>query len=225
MNQKSKVWEIAECAIMLAMSIALLTVSELIPWPAWLQGGGVSLFGQVPIIVVSYRRGLKAGVSVSLLLGVFQLITGLANFAWVKGAVSYVIVALFDYILAYGVLGFGGMFRRKKTGLVGNIAAGAVIVCVCRFVCHFLSGITVWSEYTQGTGGGFTNLDSLVHGITKASVIYSVTYNGGYMLPETIITVIGCAAVAVILPKELKKFLHKDNDTEAEESSEEETAG
>ena len=202
---------LTESAIMLALSAALYTVSEFFPWPAWLQGGGISVFGSVPIIVLSYRRGLKYAVPTAFILSVFELIMGLSNFAWVKGPVSYAVVGLFDYILAYTVFGFGGMFRRAKGNVAFKIAAGAVITNAVRFVCHFLSGITVWSEYTQNTGG-FTSIDSLVHGITKASVIYSVTYNGGYMLPETIIAVIGCLGVGLFLKKELVRYLPKNDE-------------
>ncbi len=207
MNRKTGIFVLAESAIMLALSATLMAVSEFIPWPAWLQGGGISLFGQVPIIVLSYRRGLKVGIPAALLLGVLELIFGLKNFAWVKGIVSYIVVALFDYLIAFGVLGFGGIFRKAKGRLAAKITAGAVFASALRFVCHFLSGITVWSEYTQGNGG-FTNIDSLIHGINRGSVIYSVTYNGGYMLPETIITVIGCVALALVLPRELNRFLN-----------------
>ena len=223
MSKKTTVYEMAECAVILALSIALFAVSEFIPWPAWLQGGGITLFGQVPIIVLSYRRGLKAGVPTALLLGVFEMITGLANFAWVKGAVSYVVVALFDYIFAFGVLGLGGMFRGiyaksgQKSVLTATLVLGGLISSALRFVCHFLSGITVWSEYTQGNGG-FTNLDSVIHGITKGSVIYSITYNGGYMLPETIITVIGCLAIALVIPKELTKYISKKSKEKVEKA-------
>ena len=199
---------LTESAIMLALSAALYTVSEFFPWPAWLQGGGISIFGSVPIIVLSYRRGLKYAVPTAFILAVFELVMGLSNFAWVKGPVSYVVVGLFDYIFAYTVFGFGGMFRSAKGNVALKIALGAAITNAVRFVCHFLSGITVWSEYTQNTGG-FTSIDSLVHGITKASVIYSVTYNGGYMLPETIIAVIGCLGVGLFLKKELVRYLPK----------------
>ena len=205
LSGKSKTFVLAESAIMLALSAALMTISEFIPWPAWIQGGGITLFGQVPIIVLSYRRGLRVGIPAALLLGAFELVMGLSNFAWVKGIVSYIVVALFDYLIAFGVLGLGGIFRKAKGRLAAKITAGAVLASALRFLCHFLSGITVWSEYTQGNGG-FTNLDSLIHGINKGAVIYSVTYNGGYMLPEAIITAIGCAALALVLPKELTKF-------------------
>lgn len=202
---------LAESAVMVALSIALFAVSEIIPWPSWLQGGGITLFGQVPIVVLSYRHGIKAGLPAALVLGIFELIMGLSNFGYVKGAVSYLVVALFDYLLAYGLLGLGGIFRKafeKKESFrarqVPALALGSVFACALRFLCHFLSGVTVWSEYTQ-SGGGFTNLDSLIHGITKASVIYSVTYNGGYMLPETIITVVGAVAVGSLLDLSKKR--------------------
>ncbi len=197
---------LAESAIMLALSAALFTVSEFIPWPAWIQGGGVSLFGCVPLVVLSYRRGIKVALPAAFLLSVFELVMGLSNFAWVKGIISYIIVALFDYILAFSSFGLGGMFRKSKGNAAVKLAAGCVITCCIRFVCHFISGITVWSEYTQNSGG-FTNIDSLIHGITKASVVYSATYNGGYMIPDTIIAVIGCIGVGLFLKKELVKYL------------------
>ena len=205
---------LTESAVMLALSAALFTVSEFIPWPASLQGGGISLFGSLPIIVLSYRRGLKYAIPTAFILSLFELVMGLSNFAWVKGPVSYVIVALFDYILAYTSFGIGGLFRKAKGNVTVKLVAGTVITNAIRFVCHFLSGITVWSEYTQGNSG-FTNLDSLIHGITKGSVIYSVTYNGGYMLPETIIAVIGAVAVGIILRKELVRYLGESKPTEA----------
>ena len=217
MNKNSKALEVTEVGVMLALSMVLFTISEFIPWPAWIQGGGVTLFGHVPIVVLSYRRGLKDGFAASVLLGIFELIMGLSNFAWVKGAISYVVVALFDYILAFGIIGIGGIFRKAKGKTSVKLVAGGILACALRFICHFISGITVWSEYTQGNGG-FTNLDSLIHGITKGSLIYSVTYNGGYMLPEAVITAVGCLAVALIIPKELNKYLKKDNTEKTEET-------
>ena len=219
MKNESKTFVLAESAIMLALSATLYTVSEFIPWPTWIQGGGVTLFASVPLIVLSYRRGFKAALPASFLLGLFELFMGLKNFAWVKGPVSYAVVALFDYILAFGVFGIGGLFRNRKGSTVAKLTAGAVVTNALRFVCHFISGITVWSEYTQGNGG-FTNLDSLVHGITKGSVIYSVTYNGGYMLPETVIAVIGCAAIALILPKKAVARYSQGVTSSAEKSQE-----
>ena len=192
MKSKSNTMILAESSIMIALSCALFAISKFIPWPAWIQGGSVTVFAQVPIIVLSYRRGLKAGIPAALVLGVFKLILGLGNFAYVKGFQAYLIVALFDYLIAYGVLGLGGLFRNVKINDKAKIILGTVVASALRFSCHFISGVTVWRDYTQSI---------------KASIIYSVTYNGGYMLPETIITVIGCAALMIIIPSELNKFL------------------
>ncbi len=192
MKSKSQIMVLAESSIMIALSCALFAVSELIPWPVWIQGGGVTVFAQVPIIVLSYRRGFKAGIPAAFVLGVFKLILGLSYFAYVKGFQAYFIVALFDYLLAFGVLGLGGIFRNTKLNDKAKITLGALAACFLRFCCHFISGVTVWRDYTQSI---------------KASIIYSVTYNGGYMLPETIVTVIGCIALMIIIPSELNKFL------------------
>ena len=56
---------LAESAIMVALSIAIFLVSDMIPWPFLIYGGSFSLFGQVPIILVSYRHGIRNGLAAS----------------------------------------------------------------------------------------------------------------------------------------------------------------
>ena len=179
-NKKTVI--LAEGAIMVALSIALFAVSDLIPWP-YAYGGGFSIFAQVPIVIYSYRRGIKNGVAASLVLSVFQLLTGLKNFAWVSGIGAYLIVALADYIVAFGCLGLGGMFKDKFKNPTAELALGSVVVCLIRFVCHYISGVTIWKDYCPA--------DMIVP-------VYSLVYNGSYMLIETIITVIGAVALSKV---------------------------
>ena len=171
-NKKTVI--LAEGAIMVALSIALFAVSDLIPWP-YAYGGGFSIFAQVPIVIYSYRRGIKNGVAAALVLSVFQLLTGLKNFAWVSGIGAYLIVALADYI--------GGMFKGKFKNPTAELALGSVVVCLIRFVCHYISGVTIWTDYCPA--------DMVVP-------VYSLLYNGSYMLIETIITVIGAVALSKV---------------------------
>lgn len=185
-KKKENLYALAEAAMMAALSVVLYLISDFIPWPAFLQGGSITLFGQVPIIILSYRRGIKYGLSAALVLGVFELIMGLANFAYVKTLGAYIVVALFDYIIAFGVLGLGGILRNTKLNDKASVAIGAVIVSFLKFACHFISGVTVWRDYTQSL---------------TASIIYSVTYNGSYMLPETIITLVGCSVAMLFVKK------------------------
>lgn len=177
-----KVVLLAEGAIMTAMSIALFAVSDLLPWP-YAYGGGFSIFAQVPIIIYSYRRGIKNGISAALVLSVYQLLTGLKNFAWVSGIGAYIIVALADYIIAFGCLGFGGVFKGKLKNPAAELTAGSIAVCFVRFICHFISGVTIWTDYCP--------TDMIVP-------VYSLLYNGSFMLAEAIITVVGVLALSKI---------------------------
>lgn len=177
-----KIVLLAEGAIMTAMSIALFAVSDLLPWP-YAYGGGFSIFAQVPIIIYSYRRGIKNGFSAALVLSVYQLLTGLKNFAWVSGIAAYLIVALADYIIAFGCLGFGGAFKGKLKNPATELTVGSVVVCFVRFICHFISGVTIWTDYCPA--------DMIVP-------VYSLLYNGSFMLAETIITVVGVLALSKI---------------------------
>lgn len=183
---------LAESAVMIALSIALFAVSEMIPWP-WAYGGGFTIFGQVPIIIISYRHGLKAGIPAALVLAVFEMIMGLKNFSYVTGVGAMLVVALFDYLIAYGVLGLGGFLKKAfenrdtfAARQVPALAIGSLIVCLLRFTCHFISGVTVWSGYAPSSA-------------ITAVILYSLTYNGAYMLIETVITVIGAIAVGSLL--------------------------
>ena len=171
---------LAESAMMVALSIAVFIVSDFIPWP-YAYGGGFSLFGQVPIILLSYRHGIKNGLAASSLLAIFEMMMGYKNFAYVSGIAAYLIVAFADYIIAFGCLGLGGMFRGRFGGRqAAELALGGAVVCVIRFICHFISGVTIWSGYCP-------------EGMAVAW--YSFIYNGSYMAIELILTVIGLIAV------------------------------
>ena len=100
---------LTECAIMIALSCVLSGIT-IFKMP---QGGGITAFSQVPIIVISYRHGLKWGAFSGFVMSVFQLISGISNFSYVKTVWAYIAVALLDYLLAFTVLGLGGMFKKK----------------------------------------------------------------------------------------------------------------
>lgn len=172
---------LAESAMMVALSIAAFLISEFIPWP-YTYGGGFSLFGQVPIVLLSYRHGVKNGIAAASVLAVFELLMGLKNFAAVTSIAAYLTVALADYIFAFGCLGLGGMFRGrfgKKQTL--ELALGGAVVCVIRFICHFISGVTIWRNYCPED---------------MAVGVYSFVYNGSYMGIELLLTVIGLIAAS-----------------------------
>lgn len=178
MNKK-RILMIAESAIMLALS----TVLSMITFFQLPAGGSVTPFSMLPVLIIAYRYGVKWGLGVGMVYGLIQMMLGLNNLSYATNALAGVCIILFDYLVAFGVMGFGGLFRKMKNQAVG-FSIGVVVACVLRFICHFLTGITVWADYT----GGIWN-----------TIVFSLSYNGSYMLPELVITVaVGAVLMSVL---------------------------
>ncbi len=193
LTKKEKIRRLVESALMLALS-TLLAEFAIIKFPF---GGSVTIFSQVPMVVISYRYSIKWGAFAGLTMGIIQLLFGIGNFAYVSGIVAYLILIFADYIIAFGALGFGGIFKNKIKNPVISLGLGGAVVSVIRFICHFISGVTIWGDYTDGV---------------QAVWEYSLTYNAGYMIPELIITVVGCVVLASVFDlssKEIKVKLRK----------------
>ncbi len=172
---------LTETAIMLALAIGLSYV-KIMELP---MGGSITLFSQVPIIIIGYRYGAKWGISTGIIYGVLEmLLQGLGNFAYVKGIVAYLVLILADYVLAFMALGLGGgMFKKMKNQTIA-LALGAFAGSALRFVCHFVSGVTIWGDYADGW---------------KSVWQYSAAYNGSYMAVEAAISVAAVVALSLVL--------------------------
>ncbi len=181
-NNSMKTYRLVLSALMVAMAtvLSLLTPIQL-PF-----GGSVTLFSMVPLIVVSWLYGPKWGMGTGLVFGLIQMLFGMSNFGYVSGMVAYTILILADYIVPFTAMGLAGIFRGKIRKDTVAISVGAVMSCLIRFVCHFISGVTIWNSFANGH-------------TWKLILIYSLTYNGSYMVPETIITVLGCILLAAFL--------------------------
>ena len=187
LTKKEKTRRLVESALMLALS-TLLAEFAIIKFPF---GGSVTIFSQVPMVFISYRYGIKWGAFAGLCMGIIQMLFGMGNFAYVSGIVAYLILIFADYIIAFGALGFGGMFKTKIKNPVVALSLGGGVVSVIRFLCHFISGVTIWGDYAEGA---------------QAVWEYSFTYNAGYMVPELIITVVGCVVLASVFDLNSKEI-------------------
>ena len=177
-----KTQKLVECAVM----IALATVLSYITIFSAPMGGTITAFSQVPIIIIGYRHGIKWGIASGVCYGVLQmLLQGLGNFAYVKGIGSYLILIFMDYVLAFAVLGIGGaLFRKAVKNQSLALGLGGAVASAMRFICHFVSGVTIWGEYADGW---------------RSVWAYSFGYNGFYMLFEGLMSVVGLAALGLIL--------------------------
>lgn len=181
-----------------AMMLALATVLSCIrvfklPW-----GGSVTLMSMLPIVLFSIRRGVGSGLIVSVLFSLIQFGQGILDgiFGWGLTPGMLIACILLDYLLAFSVLGIAGLFRKKK--LPGQIA-GIVLAVSLRFLCHFLSGTVIWHSFGQLWGDFFT----------ENTVLYSLGYNGAYMLPELIFTIAG-AVVLFQVPQTRRLLLTEE---------------
>lgn len=191
-NSKTKM--LVEGAVMVALATVLSFIKVYqLPW-----GGSITLLSMLPIVLYSIKYGLSKGLMVSFLYALIQFGQGIADglFGWGLTPVMLIACILLDYIVAFTVLGFAGIFRKK--GLVGNII-GVIISLILRFTCHFLSGVVVFASAGK-LWDGFS---------TDNTYLYSFLYNGSFMLPEIIFTVIG-AIVLLTVPQTKKLLLSKD---------------
>lgn len=178
--KKTNVRALSECGIMIAFSLvlSLITLGNL---PA---GGSVTLASMLPIVVVSYRWGLKFGLFSAFASSLLQLTLGLSAFSYVTTWQSVLAVALLDYIVAYLVYGLSGIFRRFFENQFPAMTLGALMAGVLRYLCHVISGATVWA--------GLSIPDS-------AALLYSISYNATYMIPDTLILFIVTGYVSLLI--------------------------
>lgn len=160
---------LVECALMIALGTVLANV-KLYSLP---NGGSITLFSMVPFILISFRHGAKWGMFTGFVNSLLQMILGFYA-PPAPGLLPLVGMILLDYVLAFTVLGLACVFAKPfKNQLVG-VGVGTAVVCALRFVCSFLSGVLIWGNLSEGL----------------PAWIYSLTYNGSYMLPETILTTV-----------------------------------
>ncbi len=178
--KKTSLTTLTECSIMIALSTAL-SLFKLFDLPA---GGSITLASMAPMVVIAYRHGLKWGLSTATVAGVLQMLLGLSAFSYVTTWQSVIAVALLDYVVAFAVYGIGGIFRKAVKGQCTAMVAGAGVAAFLRYVCHVISGCTVWAGLSIPT---------------EAALLYSIGYNATYMIPDSIILMMVVAYLAMAL--------------------------
>ena len=170
MNTQKTVRALVESAMMVSLA-TVLSIFKLIEMP---YGGSVTIASMLPMVILAYRNGIGWGLGSGLVYAAIQQLLGLNNLSYVTGWQSVLAVIILDYIVAFTAVGLGGIFRNATKSQRNAFVYGAILVSALRYVCHVISGATVWA------GLSIPN---------EAALIYSIGYNATYMLPETIILV------------------------------------
>ena len=190
--RNTKTIKLVEGAIMVALAIILSFIKVFkLPW-----GGSITLLSMLPIVIYSIRNGVKWGMFASVVYALLQMFIDLGEvMSWGLNATALVGTLVLDYIIAFSVLGLAGIFRFKP--IVGGIA-GIVVAVFLRYVSHVISGSVIFHS-VGAIWEGFS---------TENSWIYSLLYNGAYMLPEMVFTVIG-AVILFVVPQTRKLIVNK----------------
>ena len=190
----TKTATLCESAILLALAIVLSYIKPFgdLPW-----GGAITILSMLPLCLVAIKYGILWGLGTAFCYSWFQILQGQV-FSWGLTPMMLVASLLLDYILAFSVLGLAGLFRKKGYfGALGGIA----LACTLRFIVHFLAGILLWTNLEEFIAFGETWINR--------PVLYSLVYNGAYMLPELLMTVAG-AAILLRIPQIKRLFAPKE---------------
>jgi thiamine transporter len=191
MKVNNKNFKLVFSALMVALSVVLSLFKIELPY-----GGSITVFSMVPLVLVAQMYGAGWGFLTCTVFGFIKMILGFNNFSYVSGIEAYIIVFLFDYVLAYAVVGLSGVTRKIKNAGFAS-ALGAFIGCALRYACHIVSGLTVWRTYAESwEAPSFISSQLLQPDLLPYT--YSVVYNGMYMIPDTIMTMIGGAVFCTI---------------------------
>jgi thiamine transporter len=143
------------------ISIALAGALHMVKLWQMPQGGSITLGTMVPLFILALRRGPLAGCVAGAVYGILE--------GWIlSGGKNFYYPAqiLLDYPIAFGLLGLAGFFPKTP-------AFGILVGALARYVAHVLSGILFFAQYAKGP-----------------VVVYSLTYNALYLLPDFAIAMV-----------------------------------
>lgn len=145
---------LANAGLSLALSFVLSYIKI---FDLWAEGGSVTLASLLPLMLFSYRYGVKKGTFIGIIYGLLQLVQNPQLYEPMQ--------VLLDYPVAFGFIGLAGLGKKfafsKKTPFLSFLTAGFLAV-LSRYASHFLSGCFVFSAWKWD---GFS------------AAAYSATYN------------------------------------------------
>ena len=208
---QSKTKRLTESAMLIAVAVVLEVVGRTVipPMPF---GGQLTLVSMLPIVLISYRHGVRWGLTAALAYSLVQMALG-GNTVAAAFQPGYfgdgtmignaILMCLLDYVLAYTALGLGGCFRNRIADKGLALMSGGLVAMGCRYLAHIFSGYILFAGWAEWffTQEGFPAWGAaLVESVSPNALgwLYSIVYNGMYMVPEMILTAIAAVLVAKI---------------------------
>ena len=214
----NKTRRLTESAMLLAVAIVLELVSKMVI-PEMPFGGQITLVSMLPVVLISYRHGIKWGLVTGLAYAALEMALGAKTVAaafqpgyFGDGVmlVNALIMCALDYVVAFTVLGLGGCFRNRIQNSGLSLMCGSLVALGARYVAHIASGYILFSGWAEWffTQDGFPGWGAkLVESLSPQllGLTYSVVYNGMYMVPEILLTAVAALLIARV-PKIVTKI-------------------
>jgi len=199
MQNKTK--RLTESAMLLAVAIVLELVSKMFI-PEMPFGGQVTLVSMLPVVLISYRHGVRWGLVAGFGYAMIEMLLGAKTVAaafqpgyFGDGTliVNALIMCVLDYLAAFTVLGLGGAFRNRIKNPGAALCCGSILALSARYVCHVASGYILFSGWAEWffTQEGFPAWGAALVAALSPGMLgftYSLVYNGMYMVPELLLT-------------------------------------
>ena len=168
-----------------ALAIALSFVLSCVRLYRMPTGGSVTPGSMLPLMLFSVSFGVGPGLVAGLAYGLLQYLQG----GWWLNVWQF----LLDYLLAFAALGLAGIAHNKKEHW---LYISIPVAALGRAVCAILAGL-MWVADTP--------LEELTIGSIQfnSPLLYSIVYNGAYLIPDTLI----CLLLALLIAKPLVKIM------------------
>lgn len=192
MNKKNQnLQAIIETAIFSAIAVVLDMIQGGLFKGVFTSGGSIGI-AMLPILIICFRRGLGYGLLSGLIVSLLQMLSGVYvvqasdmpnDFL---RAVGPFIQIMLDYILAYTLVGFAGLFYKPFKNAKTNgkkilyVSLGTILGGILKYLSHVISGVVFW----LGSGS------NVIFNVRDYRPLYSWVYNGAYCIPNIIICLI-----------------------------------
>lgn len=198
-----------QCALLIALSLCLALLCEMIPFLHLPFGGSFTVASMLPVILTGYLYGAGWGFGSAFCYAILQMLISFRTVSafflpqsdsYTESVWAALAICAIDYVLAYTVLGLGFAFRHMKNVTAG-LVFGVLLATGARYLCHILSGAIfygAWAEWFFSQEGFYAigqDILSLFAGGWLA-VVYSLIYNGLYMIPEILLTTVAAIPVS-----------------------------
>ncbi len=201
-NSKTKLNVIAEIAIFSALGFALDILQSGLFRGLFPNGGSIGI-AMIPVLVIAYRRGFGPGLVCGLIVSLLQMLGGIYAIAD-KWYLVLLQISL-DYILAYPLVAFAGLFSKvyqnstTKKQKIAFLCIGTTIGGLLKLASHYAAGVIFWSSSCPADFLG-------------GPAVYSLVYNGAYMIPNIILSALILILIALKQPAILNPVLNEKSE-------------